>query len=134
MHDINVEIFLENLKSFLDEKIKNLIPNNLPLPKNEQSFFRKIISSCLKELIQDKDEFERLHNLKIQDRYDIVNSHIAKSIKKTVQVGTVCYSYSNNELYSTPENKKYFYYLVIKNKELVKYFSLKKMKTLFLIA
>lgn len=49
----------------------------------EQSFFRKIISSCLKELIQEKDEFERLHNLKIQDRYEIVNSHIAKSIKKT---------------------------------------------------
>lgn len=58
-HDINVEIFLENLKSCLDEKIKNLIPNSFPLPKNKQSFFRKIISSCLKELIQGKNEFER---------------------------------------------------------------------------
>lgn len=69
--------------------------------------------------------------MKIQDRYEIVNSHIAKSIKKTVQVSTVCYSYSNNELYSTPENKKYFYYLVIKNKELVKYFSLKDENFIF---
>lgn len=125
IHDVNVENFLRELKCHLEHKIDLLEPHKEnPPKKNEELYFQKIISNCLRIIIGDHDEFVKLHNLSINDRYRIVEDYMAKSIIHTIQLGTKSYSYSNNELFSTPNNTNHLYYLVIRDKSLAKFFSL----------